>query len=423
MDTGPSWLSENDAPVLPEERGAVLEEARRQGVRGPGIVVVGAGVGERAERFAAAAMAAGFARPQLFSWAELLRNEERFETALEAAPPTLLRLDGHDGNFDCWLALVEAGAGALAASGAEPVAVGELEQLREERSLTWRRDIRLMHHQAYLGLNVLALQAAKAARARGAILLNDPEAIAVCGDRMRCHTVMRNMGLSVPDLLGVREASADSLLEAMKQEKCPRVFVKSRFGSAASVVAVAVSAHGVTAWAGAEVATRKGRRAVYASRQVRKFTESGDVAALTEAVLTAGGQVEVWIPKAGHEGTTVDLRLLTIAGEPRHVVLRQANSPITNLRLGARHGDAAAFLGRLRRGVWDAVCAQAQSFAQRFPHTLQLAFDVAIPLRLNRHYFLEASCFGGSLCRRSHDGSDPYATLFAALPGWIMSQS
>jgi len=421
-DTGALWPSEHNGRVLKAESGGNLRQIRSGFDRTPGIVVVGATAGERAERFTAAATAAGFAKPQVFSWAELLRSTERFETALAAHSPALLRVDAHDGSFDCWLALAEAGAEALAELGSEPIAVGQLEQLRAERGLIWRRDISLMHQQVYLGLNTLALRVVAAASASGAILLNDPEAIAVCGDKKRCHSVMRNLGLAVPDLLTVREANIDSLLEAMKKAKCPRVFLKPRFGSAVGVIAVAVAAHGVTAWAGAELANSGGRRAVYASRQVRKFTDSADVAALTESALTAGAQVEMWIPKAGHEGTTVDLRLLTIAGEPQDVMLRQANSPITNLRLGARRGDAVAFLGRLKRGVWEAVCAQACSFAQRFPHTLQFAFDVAIPLRLNRHYFLEASCFGDPLQRSMHDSADPYATLVAALPGWLTTR-
>ena len=405
-------------------QGSSLEQVTRHFGCLPSIFVIGAGVGERAERFAAAAMAAGFASPRLVSWDDVLRAPERIEAALAAASPAFLRLEAHDGNFDCWLALAEAGAGAIAVSGEEPLASSHLELLRSEPSLLWRHDLRLMHRQAYLGLNDLATRAAQAARRTGAMLLNDPEAIALCGDKNRCHQAMHGMGLSVPDTLDVREPTFEALLAAMEQENRLRVFIKPRYGSsAAGVVALATSSHGVTAWSPAEVVEGRGNRAIYACKQVRKFNKPREVAALTEAVLTSDAQIEVWIPKAGHNGWTIDLRLLAIAGEPQHVVLRQAGSPITNLHLGAKRGEAASFLARLHGGVWQTVCEEARRFAHRFPRTLQLSFDIAVPVGLNGHYFLEANAFGDLLRRTTHNGLDPYAAQFAALPQWIDSRS
>ena len=398
-----------------------LEQITRRFGRPPSIIVIGAGGGERAERFTAAATAAGFASPRLFSWVDVLRAPERIEAALVAASPTFLRLEAHDGNFDSWLALAEAGACAIAASGGEPLTSSRLEPLRDEPGLIWRHDLRLMHRQAYLGLNDLAMRAAQAAQRTGATLLNDPEAIAICGDKNRCHSAMRGMGLSVPDTFDVEECTFEALLAAMEREKRLRVFVKPRYGSsAAGIVALAVSAYGVTAWSPAQVVDSGSARAIYACKRVRKFNRPGEVAALTEAVLSSGAQIEAWIPKAGHDGSTVDLRLLTIAGEPQHLVLRQAGSPITNLHLGARRGEAASFLGRLHEGVWETVCEEAGLFAQRFPRTLQLSFDIAVPVALNRHYFLEANAFGDLLRRTTHNGLDPYAAQFAALPQWIL---
>ena len=404
-----------------------LEQITRRFGRLPSIIVIGAGGGERAERFTVAAMAAGFANPRLFSWDDVLRAPERIEAALVAASPAFLRLEAHDGNFDSWLALAEAGACAIAASGGEPLTPSQLERLRDEPGLIWRHDLRLMHRQAYLGLNDLATRAAQAAQRTGATLLNDPEAIAVCGDKNRCHGTMRGMGLSVPDTFDVEECTFEALLAAMEQQKRHRVFVKPRYGSsAAGVVALAVSARGVAAWSPAEIVESQGKHqakhVIYACKQVRRFNKPAEVAALTEAVLSSGAQIEAWIPKAGHDGWTVDLRLLTIAGEPQHLVLRQAGSPITNLHLGARRGEAAPFLGRLREGVWKTMCEEARRFAQRFPRTLQLSFDIAVPVALNCHYFLEANAFGDLLRRTTHNGLDPYAAQFAALPRWIDSQ-
>jgi len=392
--------------------------------RHPSILVIGAGAGERAERFTEAAVSAGFGRPLLFSWADILSHPDRFETALADKEPALLRLEAHDGDFDCWLALVAAGADAIAASGRDPLARQQLEALRHTPGLSWRRDLSLMHEQAYLGLNSLANRVAAAAARNGAILLNDPEGIAVCGDKKRCHAAMRDLKLSVPERIEVGEVSTDSLFEAMKAADCPRVFVKLRYGSSAmGVIALAVSSFGLAAWAPAEIVGSGDSLAIYTCKQVRRFSDRTSVTALLLSVLTSGAQVEAWIPKAGHQGSTVDLRLLTIAGEPGHVVLRQAKSPITNLHLGARRGDAAPFLDRLCPGVWDRVCAEARSFARAFPKALQIAFDIAVPLSLNRACFLEANAFGDLLRRSFHNGLDPYAAQFAALPLWMQSQS
>jgi hypothetical protein len=48
--------------------------------------------------------------------------------------------------------------------------------------------------------------------------------------------------------------------------------------------------------------------------------------------------VEEWVPKAGIADHTFDLRIVTIAGQPRHTVLRLSKAPMTNLHLGAHRG-------------------------------------------------------------------------------------
>ncbi|HEY3321300.1 MAG TPA: hypothetical protein VGP72_12590 [Planctomycetota bacterium] len=44
------------------------------------------------------------------------------------------------------------------------------------------------------------------------------------------------------------------------------------------------------------------------------------------------------MPKAGIADHTFDLRIVTIAGQPRHTVLRLSKAPMTNLHLGAHRG-------------------------------------------------------------------------------------
>ena len=73
-----------------------------------------------------------------------------------------------------------------------------------------------------------------------------------------------------------------------------------------------------------------------------------EIAALIDALCSHRVHVEEWIPKAGLDGHTLDLRVVVIDGTARQIVARLSRSPMTNLHLLNERGDPAAVRERRR---------------------------------------------------------------------------
>lgn len=141
--------------------------------------------------------------------------------------------------------------------------------------------------------------------------------------------------------------------------------------------------------------------------------------ALVDAILAQDTHVERWVPKAAIGGRPCDLRVLVVAGEPAHIVLRLADGPITNLDLGGRRADAEVLRALAPPAAWEAMLADCRRFAARLPGNLHVAFDVALTVGLRRHVFFEANAFGDLIRRVAFAGHDPYGWQVACLPAWI----
>src|SRR5262249_1082148 len=122
-----------------------------------------------------------------------------------------------------------------------------------------------------------------------------------------------------------------------------------------------------------------------------------------------GLHVEAWIPKASVDGRIVDVRVVTVAGEPIFRVLRKSRHPITNLHLGGERADAANLLARMSERAVAALDDTCRAVARALPGALQLGIDVAVATGLARHYVLEVNAFGDLLKGiTTGQGLDPY---------------
>jgi glutathione synthase/RimK-type ligase-like ATP-grasp enzyme len=323
------------------------------------FTVVGSPGDRRLAGFTAACLAEGLSSPRLVPWASLLAG------TAEPCPAGLVRVDSPGG---------DPAADTLLRGPGEPARVGG--------GARW-----------YAGFTA-ALDRFRAAADPGATWLNDPGEIAVLFDKRRCHARLLAAGVPVPAALPPVDGYA-ALRAAMADAGWSRVFVKPAHGSSGSGV-VALAAHGARVHAVTSAVPAPGGGYVNSLRAA-VYEREPEVAALVDALAPDGLHVERWVPKAGAEGRTFDLRVVVIGGAPTHVVVRASDLPITNLHMGGRRGSLAAVRDKLGAVRWEQaldVCARA---AACFPGSLMVGVDLLVEAGLRRFLVGEVNAFGDLL--------------------------
>ncbi len=119
------------------------------------------------------------------------------------------------------------------------------------------------------------------------------------------------------------------------------------------------------------------------SLSVQRYDDPETISAIVNELGRSGLHVERWVPKAGFSGRTFDLRVVMIAGEVRHTVMRTSVTPMTNLHLvmlaviwkrcGRRFLRQAGATRWSRAGMQPVVFQRACTLASTF--CLLLAFE------------------------------------------------
>jgi hypothetical protein len=250
-------------------------------------------------------------------------------------------------------------------------------------------------------------------------LMNHPDEIAIMFDKRRCHALLAEHGLAVPrGLAPVR--SHEELLALMREARMSRVFVKLAHGSSASgVVAYQVSGDRHQAMTTVETVQSAGQARLFNNRRVRVYRDRRAIAALIDALCRHRVHVEHWIPKAGFDGRTFDLRVVVIGGAARHVVVRLSRHAMTNLHLsgGRTRGrlPLEALDGRLAPAAWAAARETCERAMALFPRSLYAGIDLLIAADYRRHAIAEVNAFGDLLFNVWHEGKDTYAAEIAAI--------
>jgi hypothetical protein len=239
-------------------------------------------------------------------------------------------------------------------------------------------------------------------------------------DKPRCHALFAAHAIPTPRCLGpVR--SYDELLARMRASGCHRVFVKLAHGSSASgVVAYQVGGTRHQAMTTVEMTPAAGGVRLYNTRRLRVYRDQRDIAALIDELCRHRVHVEQWLPKAGFQNRTFDLRVVVIGGEAQHVVVRLSRHAMTNLHLGtgptSGRTTLEALLTRLDRAVWEDARRTCERAMALFPGSLYAGIDLLIASDYRRHAVAEVNAFGDLLYGASHNGRDPYtAEVEAAL--------
>ncbi|WP_405386841.1 STM4014 family protein [Streptomyces sp. NBC_01102] len=359
----------------------------------PRLAVVGNPGNRRVALFQDAVRAAGLPDARVVSWLEVLRGEAAF------LPGERVRIDspGEDAEVERLLRGVD-------------------DPTRVEGSARW-----------YARFTSAVRDVARAAKAAGAVLLNDPDDIAVLFDKRLCHGVLDAAGVPVPDSPTSGPSAAPvrgwaDVRELMAGHRMPRVFVKPAHGSSASgVLAVETAGPGrVRATTSVE---RDGAGRLFNSLRVRRCTTEQEVAAVVDALAPDGLHIERWLPKASQRGRVADLRVVVVAGRATHAVVRTNRSPMTNLHLGGARGDLDEVRSAVEAagGSWDAALAVCERAAACFPDTLCVGVDLLPATGWRRFAVGEVNAFGDLLPRLTGlpesgaEGLDTYAAQVAAV--------
>jgi hypothetical protein len=164
-----------------------------------------------------------------------------------------------------------------------------------------------------------------------------------------------------------------------------------------------------------EVVRQGGALRLYNTRRIRVCQDVCQIATLIDALCYHRVHVEHWLPKAGLDNLAFDLRIVVIGGRAQHVVVRQSQSPMTNLHLLNTRGDPDAVRARMGAAAWAAARRTCEQVAACFPASLYAGIDLLIAPDYRRHAVLEVNAFGDLLPGALHDGIDTYTAEVLAL--------
>jgi len=369
-------------------------------------VLIGVPGSRRTQLFQDALSRAGQPAARVVSFIDLLREETTITNLISAE--TVVRVDSPGKDFETERSLLHAGCEAASDEPFARIAHKEIEKLEFERGKI------LYPRQWYLGL-CKALQTVESGLP-DCLLMNSFDDIVVMFDKPRCQTVLRKHGIPVARGLGEIESFAD-LRQRMTETGWARVFIKLAHGSSASGV-IAYQTNGMKHRATTTVEVRKhdNKLHLYNSRRIRLYEDVGEIGELIDELCRHRVYVEQWLPKAGIDGRTFDLRVVVIAGRAMHSVVRLGKHPITNLNLLGGRGNLERVLQRIGSAAWAAIqrtCEQVMTTC--FPKSLYAGIDLRISPDYQHHHVLEVNAFGDLLPDVLCDGRDTYETEIVAI--------
>jgi hypothetical protein len=373
------------------------------------FVVIGNQDSRRVELFQAALADLRLPQAHIVSYLDLLSGKEALPQSVRDG--TIIRIESPGKDFEVERALIAAGADF--ADGCERF---DCVSRRAAQNLSFERGRILYPSQWYLGyratLRLIERQLAECPPYR---LMNSPAEIALMFDKIACHQSLSSRGAPVARSLGAVK-SFEELDERMRERNCHRVFVKLAYGSSASgVVAYQTDGRRYQATTTVEMERRNGGLHLYNSRRIRVYRDWREIAELIDALCRHRVHVEQWMPKAGFDSRTFDLRVVVIAGRACHTVARLSRSPMTNLHLLNERGDPDAVRERVGPPVWDAAMRNCEFAMGCFPESLYAGIDLLFTPDFRRRAVIEVNAFGDLLPGVFWRGLGTYAAELLAM--------
>lgn len=306
----------------------------------------------------------------------------------EISDDTIVRIESPGEDETVTRHLIARGAASMTGSAEK---IGVAEALALETDLGRIRFLR----QWYLGYQSLLNQIQP--MLEGVAIHNHPDDIQLMFDKPACQQHLADNGIPVPPMLSDLESFAE-LLATLSEQKWSRVFVKPAHGSSASgVVAFYFDGDCMRAVTPIEMVRSNGEVCLYNNLRLTTYREHEDIEWIVNFLIHEGAQIERWLPKAGLQGRTFDLRILVIAGKACHVVMRTSQSPITNLHLGNQRGDLDLLRQRLSDSAWQDICQVAEQAAAVVKKSLYVGVDLMLHPGNRNPTVLELNAFGDLL--------------------------
>lgn len=151
----------------------------------------------------------------------------------------------------------------------------------------------------------------------------------------------------------------------------------------------------------------------YNSLKIKKYTAKKEIRNILNFLFTEGAMVESWIPKAKHEDSSYDLRVVGIAGQRRHAIARLSRGPMTNLHLGNQR--CAVDELELSTSTWQEIDTLVEKTMQAFPRSLYAGLDILLPRNGKSPVLLEANAFGDLLPNLLHNAENTYLAEINAV--------
>jgi len=252
-------------------------------------------------------------------------------------------------------------------------------------------------------------------------LTNAPSDIQVMFDKWRSHERFLAGGVPRPATRYV-DGSVEEFRRMMVAEGLHRVFLKPLHGSSASGVCAyrcKASANGELPEreqliAPIQLRVRNGKVQLFNSLRITSYTDPNDIQLILERLLPHGMVCETWLRKAWLDGQSFDLRIVTIDGEARHLVVRQSRHAMTNLHLGNDRGDAQSLVDTFGHDTVHACKRAAEQAAACFPDSLITGVDVTLTQR-REIFVLEINAFGDLLPGILSHGQSTYEACVEAM--------
>jgi hypothetical protein len=238
-----------------------------------------------------------------------------------------------------------------------------------------------------------------------------PDEILLMFDKRACHALLQQHALPIPPALEPIY-SYDELLAHMLARCWSRVFIKPAHGSSASGI-VAYRFQGSQHQAITTVEMDNEKR-LYNSRQIRTYTDQREIASLIDQVCRQRVHVEQWLPKASFAGGLFDLRVLVIAQEAQHTVVRVSRSPMTNLHLLNQRGDLEALRTAIGETRWQEARRTCERAARLFRSQIA-GIDLLFSPNFQRHAIAEINAFGDLLPGVLYNTHDTYTAQILSL--------
>lgn len=369
------------------------------------FVVVGNPGNKRIAFFQEALQASGLAPAPVVPYAELIAGSDSL-ARFPADGDTIIRFEAPERNFEVEKALIAAGAEVEDDGPAPRISA------TEARGLVFDKGRILYPRQWYLGLRRLFK---RWEQQLACPVMNHPADIPIMFDKRLCHQLFTRYGIPAPVSLG-EVHSYDELRQRMADLAHQAVFIKLACGSSASgVVAYRVEPERDYAFTSVERIHNGGSTRLYNSRKIRRYTRREEIADIINILAREGVQVEAWLPKARLQGQPFDVRVVVIAGQARHVVVRFGRSPLTNLHLDNRRGTLEMLLTRVKPEAWAVMKQTCERAAGLFPRSLYGGVDLLVGPDFQAHAILEINAFGDLLYETTWNGLDTYAVEIQAV--------